>query len=103
MKAALVDSHRERIRRIEAGEQIVVGVNRYTETEPSPLLGGRRRRDPRPSTPRSRPQQREAVGALARASATRAPSTRRSPSSRAVARRRREHHGGDDRRRPRRA
>ncbi|MGI8802314.1 MAG: methylmalonyl-CoA mutase family protein [Solirubrobacteraceae bacterium] len=37
MKAALVDSHRERIRRIEAGEQIVVGVNRFTETEPSPL------------------------------------------------------------------
>jgi ethylmalonyl-CoA mutase len=37
MKAALVDSHRERIRRIEAGEQIVVGQNRFTETEPSPL------------------------------------------------------------------
>jgi ethylmalonyl-CoA mutase len=40
MKAALVDSHRERIRRIEAGEQVIVGVNRYTETEPSPLLEG---------------------------------------------------------------
>jgi (2R)-ethylmalonyl-CoA mutase len=40
MKAALVDSHRERIRRIEAGEQIVVGLNRYTETEPSPLTQG---------------------------------------------------------------
>jgi (2R)-ethylmalonyl-CoA mutase len=37
MKAALVDSHRERIRRIEAGEQTVVGVNRFTGTEPSPL------------------------------------------------------------------
>jgi ethylmalonyl-CoA mutase len=37
MKAALVDSHRERIRRIEAGEQVVVGLNRYTESEPSPL------------------------------------------------------------------
>ena len=37
MKAALVDSHRERIRRIESGEQIVVGQNRFTETEPSPL------------------------------------------------------------------
>ncbi len=37
MKAALVDSHRERIRRIEAGEQTVVGVNRFTETEVSPL------------------------------------------------------------------
>src|SRR3984885_6328938 len=37
MKAALVDSHRERIRRIEAGEQVVVGQNRYAETEGSPL------------------------------------------------------------------
>ena len=37
MKAALVESHRERIARIEPGEQVVVGVNRYTETEPSPL------------------------------------------------------------------
>ncbi len=37
MKAALVDSHRARIRRIEEGEQVVVGQNRYTETEVSPL------------------------------------------------------------------
>ena len=37
MKAALVDSHRERIHRIESGEQVVVGLNRYTETAPSPL------------------------------------------------------------------
>src|ERR687891_336072 len=37
MKAALVDSHRERIRRIEAGEQTLVGVNDYVDTEPSPL------------------------------------------------------------------
>jgi ethylmalonyl-CoA mutase len=37
MKASLVESHRERLRRIETGEQIVVGLNRYTETEPSPL------------------------------------------------------------------
>ncbi len=37
MKAALVDSHRERLRRIEAGEQVVVGLNRFTETEESPL------------------------------------------------------------------
>jgi (2R)-ethylmalonyl-CoA mutase len=40
MKSALVDSHRERIRRIEAGEQVIVGVNRYTEAERSPLLAG---------------------------------------------------------------
>ncbi|HEY5143930.1 MAG TPA: methylmalonyl-CoA mutase family protein [Solirubrobacteraceae bacterium] len=40
MKSALVDSHRERIRRIEDGEQIVVGLNRYTESEASPLVEG---------------------------------------------------------------
>ena len=37
MKAALVESHRERIRRIESGELKVVGQNVYTETEESPL------------------------------------------------------------------
>ena len=37
MKAALVDSHRERLRRIESGEQTVVGQNRFTESEESPL------------------------------------------------------------------
>jgi (2R)-ethylmalonyl-CoA mutase len=37
MKASLVESHRERLRAIESGEQVLVGVNRFTETEPSPL------------------------------------------------------------------
>jgi (2R)-ethylmalonyl-CoA mutase len=37
MKAALVDSHRKRIQRIESGEQVVVGQNRFTESEESPL------------------------------------------------------------------
>jgi len=37
MKGALVDSNRERLRRIESGQQIVVGQNKFTETEPSPL------------------------------------------------------------------
>jgi (2R)-ethylmalonyl-CoA mutase len=37
MKAALVDSHRKRVQRIEAGEQVVVGINRFTETAESPL------------------------------------------------------------------
>ena len=37
MKGALVDSHRARIHRIESGEQVVVGQNRFTETEESPL------------------------------------------------------------------
>jgi (2R)-ethylmalonyl-CoA mutase len=37
MKAALVDAHRERWRRIESGELTVVGMNRFTASEPSPL------------------------------------------------------------------
>jgi (2R)-ethylmalonyl-CoA mutase len=40
MKSSLVDSHRERIRRIEAGELIIVGHNKYRETAPSPLAEG---------------------------------------------------------------
>ncbi len=40
MKAALVDSHRDRIRRIEAGDLVVVGQNRYADSEPSPLAQG---------------------------------------------------------------
>src|SRR6266851_5195486 len=34
---SLVDSHRERLHRIESGEQVVVGQNRFTESEDSPL------------------------------------------------------------------
>jgi ethylmalonyl-CoA mutase len=40
MKSALVESNRERIARIESGEQALVGVNRFAETEPSPLTEG---------------------------------------------------------------
>jgi (2R)-ethylmalonyl-CoA mutase len=40
MKTQLVESHRERVRRIEAGELKVVGQNVYTEAEPSPLQDG---------------------------------------------------------------
>ncbi|MFP4636329.1 MAG: methylmalonyl-CoA mutase family protein, partial [Nitriliruptoraceae bacterium] len=38
MKSELVRSNAERLRRIESGEQTVVGVNAYTTAEPSPLL-----------------------------------------------------------------
>jgi (2R)-ethylmalonyl-CoA mutase len=38
MKSALVGSHAERRRRIETGEDKIVGVNSFTETEPNPLL-----------------------------------------------------------------
>jgi (2R)-ethylmalonyl-CoA mutase len=40
LKSALVSSHALRRRRIEAGEDTVVGVNKFTETEPNPLVGG---------------------------------------------------------------
>jgi (2R)-ethylmalonyl-CoA mutase len=39
LKSALVSSLALRRRRIESGEEIVVGVNKYTETEPNPLQG----------------------------------------------------------------
>jgi len=39
MKQQLVRSNAERLGRIESGEQTVVGVNAYTETERSPLAG----------------------------------------------------------------
>jgi (2R)-ethylmalonyl-CoA mutase len=39
LKSALVSSHALRRRRIESGEDVVVGVNKYTETEPNPLQG----------------------------------------------------------------
>jgi (2R)-ethylmalonyl-CoA mutase len=39
MKARLVDSNAERVNRIERGETVVVGVNKWTEAEPSPLMG----------------------------------------------------------------
>ncbi|MFM8972652.1 MAG: protein meaA [Actinomycetota bacterium] len=37
MKGRLVQSHAERVRRIESGDLKVVGVNCFTESEPSPL------------------------------------------------------------------
>jgi ethylmalonyl-CoA mutase len=37
IKQRLVESNAERLRAIESGEHVVVGVNRYPETEPSPL------------------------------------------------------------------
>ena len=40
MKAELVASNAARFARIESGETVVIGVNRYTETEPSPLATG---------------------------------------------------------------
>jgi len=38
MKSRLVESNAERLNRIETGQTTVVGVNKFTTTEPSPLL-----------------------------------------------------------------
>ena len=40
MKAQLVQSHRERLGKIERGELTIVGQNRFAETEDSPLTAG---------------------------------------------------------------
>ncbi|MBS1679509.1 MAG: cobalamin-dependent protein [Actinobacteria bacterium] len=40
MKSRLVESHRERVGRIERGEQKVIGQNSFKETEESPLTAG---------------------------------------------------------------
>ena len=76
MKTQLVESHRERVRRIETGEQAVVGQNVFTEAEPSPLQegedGGILRVDPAVEAGAIDGRQR-----VARRSATRPPSTPR--------------------------
>jgi (2R)-ethylmalonyl-CoA mutase len=40
MKRQLVESNTARLEAIERGDQVVVGVNKYLESEPSPLAGG---------------------------------------------------------------
>ncbi len=40
MKQQLVDSNTKRLEAIERGDSVVVGVNKYIESEPSPLTGG---------------------------------------------------------------
>src|SRR5690625_7479485 len=40
MKERLVESAVARFRAIESGEQTVIGVNRFTDSEPSPLVSG---------------------------------------------------------------
>ncbi len=39
LKSKLVQSNARRLRDIESADQVVVGVNKWTETEPSPLTG----------------------------------------------------------------
>ncbi len=40
MKQQLVESNTKRLESIESGNSVVVGVNKFTESEPSPLTGG---------------------------------------------------------------
>ena len=40
MKERLVESNARRLRAIETGDQTVIGVNAYSESEPSPLVSG---------------------------------------------------------------
>jgi len=40
MKQRLVESNARRLAAIESGEQVVVGVNKFTESAPSPLVAG---------------------------------------------------------------
>ena len=37
LKSALVASHADRRRRVESGDEVIVGVNQFTSSEPSPL------------------------------------------------------------------
>ena len=101
MKARLVESHRERVGRIERGELKVVGQNVFTEGEDSPLTGGEdggiMTVDPE--------VERERIEALEAWRADRDEAAVKSrPRGAGPGRRRRggERHAGDDRRRPRR-
>ncbi len=62
MKGRLVQSHAERVRRIETGEQKVVGVNSFTESEPSPLADIARRGGIVTVDPEAERAQVEAIG-----------------------------------------
>ena len=77
LKSRLVSSMAERTRLIESGDQVVVGVNQFTETEPSPLGGDR-------GDPARRPARRGCSDRRHRVdggrSVTPTPSRRRSPS-----------------------
>ena len=76
MKGRLVQSHAERVRRIESGELKVVGVNAFTETEPSPLADERAARRHRDDRPRGRARAGRGDRGVARRRATTPRSTR---------------------------
>ena len=96
MKRALVESNARRLSAIERGEQIVVGVNGYTESAPSPLLAGGRGRLPGRSTPRSR-RRRSSASSAWRAARDAAPVAAALAALAAAAREGAQHHGAVDR------
>ena len=104
LKGRLVASQSARVARIESGEQVVVGVNRFTETAESPLTSDTRARGDHDRRPRGRTRtdrRRRARGAP-RATTPRSrrclDELRRVAASTDVAR---QHHGAHDRARPR--
>ncbi|HEX5614736.1 MAG TPA: methylmalonyl-CoA mutase family protein [Acidimicrobiia bacterium] len=62
IKGRLVQSHAERVRRIESGDLVVVGVNSFTETEPSPLGASAQRGGIVTIDPEAEREQVEAIG-----------------------------------------
>ena len=102
MKARLVESHRERVGRIERGEQKVVGQNSFTESEDSPLTAGADGGilTPDPEVERERVEALEAWKAERDEDAVQAALDELGRGRR---RRRPEHDAGDDRRRQGRA
>ena len=68
MKQELVSAHAARRGRIESGEEVVVGVNRFETTEPSPLTADLDGRDPgrRPRGGAGRDRQRRGLEGGAR-------------------------------------
>ena len=95
LKAKLVESNTRRLEAIERGEQIVVGVNAFTNSEPSPLTAGENSimvpsRGGRGGADR-------AIESLARARATKRGCARRCRRCAAAAQDGRQYHAGVDR------
>ena len=104
LKRRLVRSQAERVRRIETGELKVVGVNCFTETATSPLLGdGEIREHPQGRPPRRgrADRRRRALARRARRHGGARGARRAAPGGRGR-RPRGQRHGGDHRPRPRR-
>ena len=105
MKGRLVQSHAERVRRIESGDDHRSSASTASpRPPPSPLVDIARRRvaASSSSTPRSSSEQIEPTRGVARRRATPTRSTRALDDLRDGRRRRREPHARDDRARPRR-